>query len=346
MATRKALVFQSPGKATIESVEIPALKSDEILVRTRAVALNPTDWHHLDHLANTGSILGCDVAGDVEEVGAAVTKVKKGDRVAGFTHGGSRLDHRVGAFATSVIIKADVTVALPSSLSYESGSTLGVGVATIAQALYQHLSIPFPPGSYRHPILIYGGSTATGTLAVQFAALSGLDVLTTSSPHNFDLLRSLGASKTFDYHDADVAEQISAATGGKLALAFDTVSEGSSGKISINSLDKEKGGKYVHLKPVEDLPRGEAEGVKESMPIAYKVFGEKFMYGEWEVPVEEGTREFGAGVFELAGKLLAEGKLTTHPIKQYDGGLNKVLEGLADLKAGKVSGQKIVYTLG
>jgi len=100
---------------------------------------------------------------------------------------------------------------IPPNIPFEEAATMGCGLATVGLAMYKHLGLPFlafPPlqtsdfEKNRTPILIYGGSTATGTLAIQFAKLSGLEVITTSSPHNFSLLKSLGADYVFDYAPA------------------------------------------------------------------------------------------------------------------------------------------------
>ena len=90
MSTRKALVHKSKGVAEVRSdVPLPKLRDDYIIVKTKAVALNPTDWRSLYGYTSPGAIVGCDYAGVVEEVGKAVTTpFKKGDRVAGFIRGG------------------------------------------------------------------------------------------------------------------------------------------------------------------------------------------------------------------------------------------------------------------
>ena len=89
MTTRKAIQIQGAGEAKfVEDVPLPSLRDDFILVRTEYVALNPTDFMHIDQQASPGAIVGCDYSGVVEEVGKAVTNnLKKGDRVAGFVHG-------------------------------------------------------------------------------------------------------------------------------------------------------------------------------------------------------------------------------------------------------------------
>ncbi len=87
----KAILINAKGVAAVETVPVPPLRPDYILVRTTAVGLNPTDWKHVDHLGGgdpTGTRVGCDYAGVVEEVGPEVTKPwRKGDRVAGMIHG-------------------------------------------------------------------------------------------------------------------------------------------------------------------------------------------------------------------------------------------------------------------
>lgn len=95
------LVRERAGCAVLKSIPIPELRDDYVLVRTVAVALNPTDWTTLDAVGDDGTIVGCDYAGIVEEVGKAVKKdFKKGDRIAGFGHGGNQsrnvFDHSGG----------------------------------------------------------------------------------------------------------------------------------------------------------------------------------------------------------------------------------------------------------
>lgn len=88
MANQSAIVIQSDGNADIAQIPIPTPGPSWVLSRTKAIALNPTDWKHIDYsLADAGSRVGCEYAGIVEEVGSDVTKFKKGDRIAGFVHG-------------------------------------------------------------------------------------------------------------------------------------------------------------------------------------------------------------------------------------------------------------------
>ena len=67
-----------------------------------------------------------------------------------------------------------------------------------------------------------GGSSATGSLAIQFAKLSGYKVLTTCSPHNFDFVKSIGADAVYDYKDSECANKIKKDTSDSLKLIWDS----------------------------------------------------------------------------------------------------------------------------
>lgn len=88
MSTQSAIVIQEDGDEGIAHIPIPKPKDEWVLVKVKAIALNPTDWKHIDYsIADPGARVGCDYAGVVEECGNRVTKFKKGDRIAGFVHG-------------------------------------------------------------------------------------------------------------------------------------------------------------------------------------------------------------------------------------------------------------------
>lgn len=92
-----AVVIVAKGEVQVKEVSVPKLRDDYILVKTHAVALNPTDWKHVDYLADPGARVGCDYAGTVLEVGSKVSSdLKKGDRVAGFCHGSNAVHHEDG----------------------------------------------------------------------------------------------------------------------------------------------------------------------------------------------------------------------------------------------------------
>ncbi|KAJ6024162.1 hypothetical protein N7540_004959 [Penicillium herquei] len=344
MSTQKAVIVTSPQQAGfVTDRAIPALRDDYILVKTEAVALNPTDWKHVAYLSPPGVLVGCDYAGVVQEVGKDVKKpFRKGDRVCGFAHGGNAVQPEDGAFAEYIVAKGDVQMPIPDNLSFQQAATLGVGISTVGQALYQSLKLASPSSPLKtpEPVLIYGGSTATGTLAIQFAKLSGYKVLTTCSPHNFDLVKSLGADEAYDYKDPKSAAAIRAATGDKLKFVFDTISIPDSIKYCEAALSTE-GGEYSNLLP----GAVERANVNSRTTLGYTIIGEAFSFGPNPIPAKPEDLAFGVKWWAEAEKLLAAGTIKVHPPKINPGGLKGVLEGLQLLKEDKVSGEKLVYNV-
>jgi NADPH:quinone reductase-like Zn-dependent oxidoreductase len=344
MSIQKAIVVTAPKQESLVSDRsIPTLRDDYILVKTVAVALNPTDWKHIAYLAPPGVLVGCDYAGIVEEVGKSVKKnFKKGDRVCGFVHGANAVQPEDGAFAEYIVAKGDVQIHIPGNLSFQEAATLGVGISTVGQGLYQSLKLALPTEPTKEPtqILIYGGSTATGTLAIQFAKLSGYTVLTTCSPHNFNLVKKLGADAVFDYKDPNSAAEIRKYTNNGLKLALDTISLEASAKYCDNALSTE-GGDYSALLAVGI----ERPNVNDRYTLAYTAVGEAFMFGDTPIPAKPEDKAFAEKFWSIAEKLLAEGKVKPHVTKVNPGGLKGVLEGLQLLKEDKISGEKLVYNI-
>ncbi|EOD52107.1 putative zinc-binding oxidoreductase protein [Neofusicoccum parvum UCRNP2] len=343
----KAIKIESQGKAAIVDTPVPQLRPDRALVKTVAVALNPTDWKHIHFVPGTeGCTAGCDFAGVVQEVGANVTTLKKGDRIAGWSHGGNSSNKEDGAFGEYLVAKEGINLKIPTGVSFEDAATLGVGITTVGQGLYQSLKLPLPsqPSKERFPVLVYGGSTATGALAVQFAKLSGLEVIATASPHNFDMLKSLGADAVFDYNSPTVGADIRKHTANKLYYAFDCIAEGSSAQICADALSSDEGKPAYSALLFCEFPR---KDIQPKYTLGYTTFGETFTkaFGPGEFPASKEDYEFGSSFWKLTEQLLAEGKFKVHRPDVRGGGLEGVLEGLEELKAGKVSGKKLVYKI-
>lgn len=163
------------GVATlVEDRPNPRLRPGYILVKTKSVALNPADWRHVDYFNTAGALLGSDVAGTVLEVGPECgNRWGPGDRVCAFVHGGNSSELEDGSFAEQVLVKADLGIRVPDWIMLEDAATLGLGIVTCGQGLFQQMRLnrPSQGGSSGDFVLIYGGSSATGTLAIQFAKL-------------------------------------------------------------------------------------------------------------------------------------------------------------------------------
>lgn len=354
-ATTKAVVIQGPGVAKIEEVAVPALRPGYILVKTSAVALNPTDWKHIevDLLAKPGLRSGCDYTGTVVEVGSEVTvDFKRGDRIAGVAHGGNQSNKEDGGFAGYIVVKGDVQVKVPDNIPDEEAATWGVTVCTIAQGLYQTLGLPLPSkagSSTPGAVLIYGGSTATGIGGIQFAKASGYKVLTTASPKHHDYLRSIGADEVFDYNSPTCGSDINTATNNSLVKAWDCISLEGSAAICAQALSSTAANvTYASLLFVamDMLQKINPNIASNQMTLAYTIFNEPFTKGA-EYPAIPTNFEFAKMFWQEARVLLEAGKVKlAKPIVNQGGeGLEGVMVGLDTLKAGKVSGGKLVYTL-
>ena len=176
-----AIIAQGAGQLSVQhNAPVPALAHDMVMVKTAAVAINPVDIKALDYSPAAGSIMGFDFAGTVVALGTDVAtqgRLAVGDRVAGVVYGMDKLQPDVGAFAQYVGALADLTLKLPDNLTFENAAALGLAVATATYGLFKELELPSSldqlaagnseqqqPGAY---VLVAGGSTATGTRAIQ-----------------------------------------------------------------------------------------------------------------------------------------------------------------------------------
>ncbi|KAJ5455300.1 Polyketide synthaseenoylreductase [Penicillium sp. IBT 31633x] len=340
----KALITTEPKTLSLVTNQpLPKLRDDYMLVKTVSVGLNPTDWKHASYVSPPGILVGCDYAGIVEAVGKDVQKkFAKGDRVCGFAHGCNSVQPEDGAFAEYIVVKGDIQMKIPEHLSFHEAAALGVGIITVGQGLYQSLKLALPtePIKDATPILIYGGSTATGTLAIQFAKLSGYKVLTTCSPHNFDLVRNLGADEVYDYNDPEAPAIIRKATNNNLKLVFDCISLKSSAAFCDEALSTD-GGEYSALLSVKI----ERANVNDRFTLGYTAVGEEFNIGGVSYPAKPEDKAHAAKFVDIAESLLAQGKIKVHPIKIGANGLAGVIEGLSLLRDNKVSGEKLIYNV-
>ncbi|KAI0889732.1 alcohol dehydrogenase [Annulohypoxylon maeteangense] len=345
----KAIVGVEKGKVEIRDVEKPNVKEGYVLIKVTAVGLNPADWKGIEYKAAPGLRFGADYAGVVEELGPGVTKFKKGDRITGIVHGGNELEPNVGSFGEYTLGRADLQFKIPDNLTNEQAATIGVSTITVAQGLYKRLELPWPtsPTPTPFPILIHGGSTATGVQGIQYAKASGLTVIATSSPHNFELLKSLGADTVFDYRSPTAGAEIRALTRNELTLAWDCVGTGA--ELVAHALSDALPSKYASIMPV-DAERVHAINPKVQGPvfhIGYDVFGEPYMFMGNPVPVKEDEHENAVRFLQVAAELLGSGKVRTiRTVENFGGkGLEGVLLGLRELREKGVSAGKFVYTI-
>lgn len=354
----QALVTVEGKKTEVQQVPVPTLDRDEILVRTTAVTLNPTDWKHIAFLSPPGVGVGCDFAGVVEQLGPDVknSTLKKGDRVCGFVHGGK--DAGRGSFAQYLKTNSELVAKIPDNVDDYSASSMGVGGETAVQALFHRLAIPVPdfsngaiPVKEDSPeILIWSGSTTVGQWAIQIAHISGFKVITTASPKNHQLLKDLGADDVYDYRDETTPQKISSKYP-NLSKALDCISENGTQQLCVKSLGTRGGDIVVLLKPDAEaiaLRKGEVNIIHT---LAYTALGRPFSYGKAVFDQERVTadsnliKEWLNGDQGLFHTLFQRGLVRGNKIKEMSGGLEAIPEGLKYLQDGKVSAEKLAYKI-
>ncbi|KAJ6466609.1 dehydrogenase [Mycena vitilis] len=336
----KAVVTTGDGHVALRAVDKPHVGPTQVLVRILAAAQNPPDHLKITYRPTLeGLIPGHDFAGRVEAIGAEVPAGLRhvGERIAGFLNS---VRETGGAFAQYCVADAQVLISLPDTLGDEDAAGLGLAGFTAAQALWisqSGLPTPSAPAPTPFPILVWAGATAVGQYTIQLAKLSGLQVVTTASPRNHALLKTLGADAVFDYHDAEVCGEIREFTNNGLAHAVDCISDATTTQQVVQCLGP--GGGTVALMLNEPV---QAPGVQARFDLVYTLLGKAF---EYPMPYEASpdNYEFGKVTALLFSRLLREGKLKTTPVKLVPNGLNDVDEWLDYMKQGKVSGEKITY---
>lgn len=195
--------------------------ADQVVVRARALAVNPIDglpgfaYRIVLPWLTFPAVVGSDVAGEVVEVGAGVTRLRPGDRVVGHALGVEKSQNRPaeGAFQHYVVLMQHMVSALPERLSFEQASVLPLALSTAASGMFQkdQLRLELPGAGLAdraETVLVWGGSTSVGSNAIQLARNAGYRVVATASPHNFAYVRILGAAKAVDYHSPTAVDEI------------------------------------------------------------------------------------------------------------------------------------------
>jgi NADPH:quinone reductase-like Zn-dependent oxidoreductase len=203
----KAVVYTRYGPPEILRLverERPTPADGEVLVKVHAASLNAADWRMLmarpflarlynGLLRPRRQVLGADVAGTVEQVGAGVRHLAPGDAVFG-----DLMRFGWGGFAEYVCAPEDAFAAKPTRLSFEEAATLPMAGVTALQGLRDAGGLR--PGE---KVLINGASGGVGTFAVQLAKYLGAEVTAVCSTGKVDLVRALGPDHVLDYTQED-----------------------------------------------------------------------------------------------------------------------------------------------
>ncbi|KAH7140870.1 chaperonin 10-like protein [Dactylonectria macrodidyma] len=352
-------------QSTHSAVFLPALAKDlvlgkrdtpspgpgEVLIRNHAIAVNPIDWKRQLSgfmIQSFPAILGADVSGIVTEVGPSVTIVKPGDRVFALSHSFSTGNNDHAAYQEYTIVQAAATTVMPQDMSFQQGATLPTAVGTAAMALFDVLDLPRPAlGSGENKpigtasessegppptILVWGGASTFGSLAIQMARLAGLTVFATASERHHEYLRSLGASVLVDYHSPTAVDGLLAAAGRAgldITYAVDAITSADTLASVIQVLSKSPAAtkKLAHTSPWPESVR-KPDDVENGW-----IRGDALAY-----------RRQDLCVWLCNGILpgwLERGDIVPTRYRVIEGGLNGLQNALIELKKG-VSGEKLV----
>jgi NADPH:quinone reductase-like Zn-dependent oxidoreductase len=194
--------YGSPDVLRLTDVPIPTPKDTQVLVRVRAVSLNASDWETLRGkplYARIGGpflprrhILGSDIAGQVEAVGASTTRFRPGDDVFADILG------RMGGFAEYVCVPETALAPMPTGMTYEQAAALPQAGAIALQGIREKGDV-----QAGQSVLINGGGGGSGMYAIQLAKLHGAQVTGVDNHEKLDFMRSLGAHDVMDYARED-----------------------------------------------------------------------------------------------------------------------------------------------
>ncbi len=223
--------YGSPDVLQLIQIAKPTPKDNEVLVKVHATTVTVGDvrmrgfnvplqfWIpsrlYLGITKPRRSILGMEVAGEVEAVGSAVTRFKVGDAVMAST-----FTTNFGGYAEYKCMPEDGVLAIvPASMTYEEAVALPIGGQTALRFLH---AANLRAGMN---VLIYGASGSVGTYAVQIAKAFGAEVTGVCSTANLDMVKALGADRVIDYTREDFT-----AGGARYDIVFDAVGKTSKAK--------------------------------------------------------------------------------------------------------------------
>ena len=247
--------YGQPEVLQLKEIEIPIPKDDEVLIKIYAASVTISDCIVRSGKVNIllwlpmrifvgfkkprRSILGLELAGEVEAIGKNVKRFKKGDQVFAFT------GNRFGAYAEytclpedGVHMPSDCIMALkPSNLTNEEAAASPTR-GTLALHYLKNGNI-----QNGQKVLIYGASGGVGTFAVQIAKHFGAKVTGVCSTSNLELVKSLGADEVIDYSKEDLTKNSE-----HYDLIFDAVGKRKKSKFKLLSKKAlTPNGKYISV---------------------------------------------------------------------------------------------------
>ncbi|KAA5549110.1 NADP-dependent oxidoreductase [Adhaeribacter rhizoryzae] len=205
----KAIILNEPGEPDnlqLQEIEKPTLKPNEVLIKAKALSINPVDIKTRKGKAQYGQlrteppvILGWDISGEVVEVGNEVKKFKVGDAVFGMVNFPGH-----GKAYAEYVAAPEIHLALkPESISHQEAAAATLAALTAWQVLVQQAKIK--PGQR---VFIQAAAGGVGHFAVQIAKHIGAYVIGVASGNNADFLKELGVNQHIDYTQEQFEEAL------------------------------------------------------------------------------------------------------------------------------------------
>ncbi|KAJ4182232.1 hypothetical protein NW767_013915 [Fusarium falciforme] len=355
----KALVLTtSTRSASVEDLPRPIPQIGDVLIRVKAIALNPVDQLYVSTpiAAQEKRVIGTDFAGVVVEAspelgGSSDPRAKPGTRVAGFLQGACSVNDRPGAFAEYITAPYDLIWAIPPGMSLEEASTVSMCSLTAAQGLYARLGLPNPfSGSQTEKdtakpinVFIYGSSTSVGLYAAQLvhlsASASGTKIqligAASKSKHSFLRQEPYSYDVLVDYRAADWVEQVKAATGGNgVDFALDCISEEQTVYGTHETLAT--GAKFAVFRgPVGGRYDPSKLRIEPIYGAVWEGLGVEVGYNASQEALEFARQYYD---FLSVGTPLGRSRIEPNPVRIMPGGFERVVpDGFALLGSGSVS---------
>lgn len=182
--SQRAVVEDAAGQPVLaHDAPVPRLLPKTLLIKTTAVAINPSDYKIGANCPTPRAIVGMDFVGKILHMDAEAAQLRPdlavGDKVCGFIPGSNPLHPDNGSFADYLRAHAQLVYRVPKNMSDGEAASMGVAIATAVLALWHSLKLSGSPASPLTPanapglshVLVYGASTASGTMILQLLKL-------------------------------------------------------------------------------------------------------------------------------------------------------------------------------
>lgn len=259
-----------------DNLTLPDLKPNEVLVRARAVSINPLDTRMRAGYGRSlfesllPLILGRDVSGEVAAVGGSVRSLSVGQEVFGALHPTAVR----GTYADYAILSEDQLTIKPATISHVEASAIPFAALTAWRALKGTARI-----TKGQRVLVVGGGGAVGGSAIQLSVAAGCHVSTTCESESIERLLAVGAEQAVDY----TAEDVEVTLNGQFDAVLDTIGIPQTERMGVNVL--KRGGHYMTLQG-ESASLTDRYGLAIGLPIAASVLLKKQIQYQYSHGIE------------------------------------------------------------